>query len=47
MMSAMKLQHEVSYAAGPARVFEMLADKIRAGIDAEHGVGVAWLEGNR
>lgn len=25
----------------------LLADRIRAGIDAEHGVGVAWLEGNR
>jgi len=35
MMSAMKLQHEVSDAATPARV------------DAEHGVGVARLEGNR
>jgi hypothetical protein len=26
---------------------KLLADRIRAGIDAEHGVGVAWLEGNR
>jgi uncharacterized protein YndB with AHSA1/START domain len=26
---------------------KLLADKIRAGIDAEHGVGMAWLEGNR
>ena len=78
MMCAMKFQHQVSYAASPDQVFEMLADpafdgtveiveldidikvpliggrlerllaeKIRAGMDAEHGAGVAWLEGNR
>jgi hypothetical protein len=26
---------------------KLLADKVRAGMDAEHGVGVAWLKGNR
>jgi uncharacterized protein YndB with AHSA1/START domain len=26
---------------------KLLADKVRAGMDAEHGVGVTWLEGNR
>lgn len=26
---------------------KLLADKVRAGMDAEHGVGVTWLEGAR
>lgn len=26
---------------------KLLADRIRAGMDAEHGVGVTWLEANR
>ena len=26
---------------------KLLAEKIRAGMDAEHGVGVAWLAGDR
>jgi uncharacterized protein YndB with AHSA1/START domain len=29
------------------RLERLLAEKIRAGMDAEHGAGVAWLEGNR
>jgi len=30
-----------------AKLEKLLADKVRAGMDAEHGVGVAWLKGNR
>jgi len=26
---------------------KLLADKVRAGMDAEHGVGTEWLKGNR
>ena len=26
---------------------KLLADKVRAGMDAEHGVGVPWLKGDR
>ena len=26
---------------------KLMADRIRAGMDAEHGVGVTWLEANR
>ena len=56
-MCAMRFRHEVSPGKPSgvqgtvplvgAELERLLADRIRAGIDAEHGVGVAWLEGNR
>jgi hypothetical protein len=43
-----EFRHELTYDAPPAAIFEMLADPaFRAGMEAEHGVGVAYLQGNR
>jgi hypothetical protein len=43
----MNFRHELSYDAPPDEVFEMLAEQVHGAMDVEHGVGIAWLKGER
>ena len=41
----MELELKVKVPLIGGRLEKLLAEKIRAGMDAEHGVGVRWLKG--